>query len=113
MAAWQGQPEIAAQLLAAGARTNTKTLDGWNSPAGYTPLHIAAVRGRWAIVMLLVAAGARAGTTNDDGQTALDLAVEEGHASIVRFLKRAMKSSNTGRRTFLYPAPSLIGRMSR
>ncbi|MCC7335637.1 MAG: ankyrin repeat domain-containing protein [Pirellulaceae bacterium] len=105
MAAWRGQTEIVAQLLAAGARTNTQTLDGWHSPAGYTPLHIAAVQGHLAIVMLLIAAGARASTTDDDKQTALDLAVEGGHAAVAKFLRRARKPSNTGRRILSLPRP--------
>jgi uncharacterized protein len=105
LAAWQGEPEIAAQLLLAGARIGTRTIGGWNSPSGYTPLHIAAKRGHLAIVLLLVAAGAQVDATDEAGETALDLAVEEGQTAVAKFLKRAKKSSSTGRRILSLPRP--------
>lgn len=87
LAAWTGCPECSALLLFAGAKMNTKTIDGWHSPNGYTPLHIAAERGHLAIVMLLVRAGAQINARTGDSKTALDLALEFEHASVVGFLK--------------------------
>lgn len=113
LAAWQDQPEIAAQLLLAGARISTKTLGGWNSPSGYTPLHIAAERGHLAIVMLLVAAGARLDATDSADETALDLAVEHNQTAVAKFLKRAKKSSSTGRRTLSLPRPKPVRKKDR
>ena len=87
LAAWVGSAECTALLLLAGAKINTKTRGGWNSPGGYSPLHIAAKSGRLAIVMLLVGAGAEVEARDDSSETALDMAIESGHTSIVKFLK--------------------------
>ena len=78
-------------LLLAGARTNSKTREGFNSPDEYTPLHIAAERANLAVVMLLVATGAKVDATNGKSATALDLAISSRHASVVKFLKKALK----------------------
>lgn len=77
----------------AGAKTNAKTRDGWNSPSGYTPLHIAAERGHLAVVMLLVASGAKVSARNGSSKSALDLAIESDHAVVARYLKLASKPS--------------------
>src|SRR5512134_547895 len=52
-AAERGQPEIAAALLAGGARVSATTRLG-----AYTPLHLAARRGHDAVALPLIAAGA-------------------------------------------------------
>lgn len=91
LAAWSNRPDSAALLLISGARTNSKTREGFNSPDEYTPLHIAAERGHLAVVMLLVAAGAKVDATNAKSATALDLALSSGHASVVKFLKKTAK----------------------
>lgn len=89
LAAWTGNAEIAVLLLSAGARINTKTVGGWNSPYGYSPLHIAAANGSLDVVKLLVASGARVNARNGESKTPLDIATEQGHTRVVRFLKTA------------------------
>jgi len=101
LAAWTGSAVSTALLLLAGAKINTKTLGGWNSPSGYSPLHIAAERGRLAIVMLLVAAGAQVDARNGSSETAIDLAIESGHSSIVKFLKSLVASGSRRKRSAL------------
>ena len=98
LAAWSNRPESAALLLLAGARTNSKTREGFNSPGEYTPLHIAAERGHLAVVMLLVAAGAKVDATSGKSVTALDLAISWSHTSVVKFLKKAVKSPSPRKR---------------
>jgi ankyrin repeat protein len=89
LAAWSDKPKCAALLLLNRVRLNTKTRGGWNSPSGYTPLHIAAERGHLAVVMLLIAAGANVDEETGSSQTALDLATDSGRASVMKFLKKA------------------------
>ena len=53
----------------------------------YTALHWVARKGHLRCARLLVAVGADYTTTNEEGQTALDLATENGRAEIVALLE--------------------------
>jgi len=117
LAAFFGFPEIAADLLAAGADVKARSLNPMrntplhaavaggsiavarallehgadvNAPqeAGWTPLHGAAQSGNAELVELLIAAGATVGTRADNGQTAIDLALTKGHPAVVDILER-------------------------
>jgi uncharacterized protein len=115
LAAFFGAPEAAALLLRAGAEVNAVAqhvmrVTPLNSAAavrhrevaevlldhgadleacehGFTPLHSAAHNGDLALVEMLLARGADAARRTADGRTALDLALEAGHAEVVERLR--------------------------
>lgn len=80
VASIQGEIEIAAMLLEAGARTDIA------DRSGNTPLNWAASRGESDIVRLLLEAGADFDDQNGQGQTPLMLAASSGRLQAVRFL---------------------------
>ena len=116
-AAFFGGPEAAALLLRAGAEPNAVAAHAMrvtplNSAAaaracataevlldhgadieagehGFTPLHSAAHNGDLPFVDMLLARGADAAKRTADGRTAVDLALEGGHAEVAERLKRA------------------------
>jgi hypothetical protein len=53
---------------------------------GFTPLHYAAMGGFIEIAVILLQRGAGRSVTNSQGQTALHLAVENGHQDVVKLL---------------------------
>ena len=53
---------------------------------GNTPLTIASAKGRSDIVRLLLAAKANVSAADDDGKTALMLALENNHAEVAKLL---------------------------
>ena len=57
----------------------------WNADAG-SLLHLAAEAGDGGVVALLVERGAALGAVDDDGQTALHVAVANGHFAAVESL---------------------------
>jgi ankyrin repeat protein len=77
---------IIALLLDHGADVNARQAGGW------TPLHAAAVFGDLPLVEMLMNRGA-ADRANDQGKTALDLAVEKGHAQVADRLRRERTGS--------------------
>ena len=54
---------------------------------GLTPLHVACVEGQLAVVKMLVAAGAQTNLPNNNGSTPLDLAEENGHTAVVKWMR--------------------------
>lgn len=82
-AAFENRPQIAAQLIAAGAKVNAI------APNGSTALMLAAKRGHLEMVRLLVGAGAEINKTDHDEGTALDMARKANHTEVVEFLQRA------------------------
>jgi uncharacterized protein len=68
-------------LLAAGAEVNAT--DG----GGFTPLHLAAIRGELPLVTRLLLRGAEASVRTQEGQTSADLARTRGHEPTARFLE--------------------------
>jgi len=76
-AAYEGTPEIAACLLAAGANVNARTA------VGYTPLHYAAFAGRAGVFDQLIAAGADIHAIDDSRTTVLHAAASGGNRRIV------------------------------
>lgn len=73
--------DIAAVLLAHGAEANSRQHGGW------TPLHAAAQNDDYELARLLISFGADVKARADNQQTAHDLALTKGHASIVQLLE--------------------------
>ena len=81
-AAEAGDPDMARELLNAGARTDARTRNG-----AYTALHLAARTGSDVVIGLLLDAGADVDATTSTGQvTPLHLAAATGVAAAVRSL---------------------------
>ncbi len=80
-AALNGDAELAAMLLFAGANVGAKTRIG-----AYTPLHLAAQIGNANVIAPLVAAGAPVTATTSTGATALMHAAHSGSVDAVRIL---------------------------
>lgn len=76
-----GHAEIAKWLLESGANAN------YRYGAGYSPLLTAAANGRLDILRLLLAHGADANAKTNDGKSAISLAEERSHPTVVAFLK--------------------------
>lgn len=81
-ASYQGDDEIAAALLEAGASPNIA-----EETYGYTPLINAAWKGHANIVKRLLAAGADQAIKAKDGRTALVRAEQAGNSEVVTLLK--------------------------
>ena len=88
-AAMQGDADLAAVLLYAGANVRATTRLG-----GYTALHLAAQAGQAAAVGRLIAAGASATAVTSTGATALMLASASGSADTVRLLLEQSVDAN-------------------
>jgi hypothetical protein len=58
-------------------------------PGGYTPLMYAAARGHAPLTELFLRNGASVALLNDEGETAVDLALKLGHAAVADILKQA------------------------
>ena len=74
----------AGKLLEAGAAPNAK-----DNETGATPLHVAAGQGHGRVVRLLIAAGANVNAVNNQGDTPLFLATENGNAAAIGILEQA------------------------
>ena len=112
LAARNGQADKARLLLENGANVHECQSQGWNSlhlavrhgqpdtiitlleygihidagNGGWTALHLAALNGHVDIASILLNKGAAYSLNNKDGQTALDIAREEGHEIIVAII---------------------------
>jgi ankyrin repeat protein len=92
-AAVNGNTEIAAMLLYAGANAQATTRLG-----GYTPLHLAAKAGKAEVIASLIDHGAKVNATTSTGATGLMLAADAGSAESVRVLiehKADLNASDT------------------
>jgi ankyrin repeat protein len=68
---------------------NTSWAVNAKQPGGNTPLTIASSKGRSDIVRLLLAAKADVSAADDNGKTALMLALENNHAEVAELLRSA------------------------
>ena len=57
-----------------------------------TPLHCAAQHGSVTAVELIMNETSDVHVTNEDGETPLDLALNEGHAEVIELLRRYKKA---------------------
>ncbi len=84
--------------LHAAAETDRSALVGWlvrrgldlearTARGGYTPFHIACALGHLATARALAGAGADVAATSAEGQTALDIARQEGRDAVVAWLE--------------------------
>lgn len=76
-----GDPGIVHALVAGGADVNAPGAGGW------TPLHLAASRGRGDLVRFLVEAGASPTAAADDGTTPAAVAAARGHPAVAEALR--------------------------
>jgi len=82
-----GPVDVAQQLVAGGADVNAVTTKG------VTALMIAAARDNSALIGVLMRAGARAGIKSGEGQTAVEIATQNGNDSAVRTLQLFERSA--------------------
>ena len=78
-AMWE-DPAVCQVLIDAGADIETK------DDRGRSPLHMASISGKFAVVKMLIEAGAGVRTTDNEGDTCLILAAYFGHTETVRYL---------------------------
>lgn len=91
-AAWNGNTEIAAFLIAHGADVNAR-----HPEAGSTPLYYAIVTGHAEMVELLLRSGADPSIRYRDGQLALHLAAGRGNVRVLAaLLGAAYEPAGTG-----------------
>ena len=83
-AATNGELEVADALLAYGANLNLQTME-----KKYTPLHISAINGREDMTILLLCHGADETLLDNEGKTALQLALENQNQDIANSLIKA------------------------
>ena len=82
-AAFNGYIESVSYLL-------PRTADKDASQCAWAPLHAAAFNGFLEIVKVLIEGSVNVERLNDDGETALSIAVREGHTTVARTLLEAM-----------------------
>jgi ankyrin repeat protein len=99
MAFHKGHTEIAAALIAAGAKVNQAMDDG------STPLRMACQKGHTEIAAALLAAGAKVNQAADDGSTPLFIACQEGHTEVVAALIAAGAKVNQAADDGASPTP--------
>jgi ankyrin repeat protein len=90
IAAHGGHKEIVELLIAKGADVNAKQQERIEivDTGGWTPLHHAAIEGHKEVAELLIAKGADMDAKNVDGETPLDLAIEENHTETTDLLRK-------------------------
>ena len=77
----EDRPAIVRLLISRGS-----PVDGRGSPSGHTPLHEAAFNGDVALVRLLLESGSDRRLPTGDGQTALEIANQNGRGEVARLL---------------------------
>jgi ankyrin repeat protein len=77
---------IANPLLEAGADANAQ------QPGGYTPLHDAVLKDDIELARLLLSYGANPHVSNDEGDSALQLAHAVGHADLIELFDQTFIS---------------------
>ena len=77
----EDRPAIVRLLISRGS-----PVDGRGSPSGHTPLHEAAFNGDVALVRLLLESGSDRRLPTGDGQTALEIANQNGRSEVARLL---------------------------
>ncbi|NJD35043.1 MAG: ankyrin repeat domain-containing protein [Betaproteobacteria bacterium] len=82
-AVFSGSTEVAAMLIAKGAKLDAR------APNGQTALMLAVKQGKLELVQLLVNARADLRLTDSDGLTALGLAKKLDHSGMVTYLRRS------------------------
>lgn len=84
-----GYFEIVEFLVANGADINQAHQNQSSSDMAsyFTPLMVAAMNGHEEVVKLLIENGAKPELKNSDGKTAMDLASENGHTSLMEILE--------------------------
>jgi ankyrin repeat protein len=100
-AARDGYLAIVKYLISKGSKINDRGAfylqrEVWELTLGCTPLHIAASQGHLDVVKYLIAQGADVSAKNNDGETALVLAMKnenENVADYLAFLERKVQSS--------------------
>jgi ankyrin repeat protein len=75
-----GKLEIVKAVLEAGGDANAQ------QQAGFRPIHEAGIKANRPLADLLLSQGADPSLTNDDGKSAIDLALEKGHADFANWL---------------------------
>ncbi len=92
LAASTGSVEVVQALLDANAQRAAAPSVAVNAkqPGGKTPLTIASAKGRSGIVRLLLAAKADIRAADDNGKTALMLALENDHPDVTELLRSAI-----------------------
>ncbi len=92
LAASTGSVEVVQALLDVNARraANPSVAVNAKETGGNTPLTIASAKGRSDVVRLLLAAKADVGAADDDGKTALMLALENDHPEVAELLRSAV-----------------------
>jgi ankyrin repeat protein len=68
-------------LIDHGANVNARKYDYW------TPIHVSAYNGLLGIVELLLERGADTSIKDDDGRTAYQLALRQGHRKVADLLR--------------------------
>jgi ankyrin repeat protein len=91
LAASTGSVEVVQALLDANAQraANPSSVVNAKQPGGNTPLTIASAKGRSDVVLLLLAAKADVSAADDNGKTALMLALENDRAEAAKLLTSA------------------------
>eukprot|EP00618_Florenciella_parvula_P012394 CAMPEP_0119483234 /NCGR_PEP_ID=MMETSP1344-20130328/10732_1 /TAXON_ID=236787 /ORGANISM="Florenciella parvula, Strain CCMP2471" /LENGTH=876 /DNA_ID=CAMNT_0007517711 /DNA_START=56 /DNA_END=2683 /DNA_ORIENTATION=+ len=88
-AAEEGHVECVDVLIKAGSDVTATTFDDDEN----TALHYSAEKGHDPVVKVLLEAGADITATNEDGYTAKDLALQEGHTAVVALFEEAMQQA--------------------
>ena len=90
-------------LQSSGVGMNSSSADG------FTPLHVAALHGRGALVSLLIRHGANINARNSQGVTPLHLACQNSHMQVRSGTTTAHTHSSTGMSTSLFSQQNTLG----